>query len=1130
MAEWDVPGYTELKALGSGGFGDVVLARHNVSGTLVAIKYLHGDLLADQEFAEMFRGEATVLASLDDPNVVRLYEYVESPSGAAIVMELINGVSLREILTHQGRTTAEAALVVLQGSLLGLAAAHRYGVVHRDYKPENVLVDGGGASKLTDFGIAARAGDRPVPAGTLAYAPPEQFASAPARPAGDVYAATATFYECLTGRPPFSGESTAALLLQHRSEPVPLEPVPAPLRPLVAAGMAKDPGQRPTDANTFVTALKAAASGAYGPDWEDRGRSHLGEAALLLAALWPSGEPPAVQGTTVERISLFRRIGFRRIGAIKAAMVAGVAIAVVAAGTALAATGSLTRPSASNQPITVQPVALQPSSPPAVTGVSPPPRRTTAGGTGATITGTGLGGTTGVSLGGSHSLLPAVTGVSPAGGSPAGGTSVTITGTGLSGATRVSFGRATAKVTADSGTQITVASPASAGTVDISVTTPAGASAATAADHFTYTTAAAPPAVTGVSPASGSPAGGTGVTITGTGLSGATGVSFGGTPATVTADSGTQVTATSPPGKGTVDITVTTPVGTSAATAADNFTYAAAPPPPPPAPPMVTGVSPPSGSIAGGTGVTITGTGLSGATGVSFGGTPATVTADSGTQITVISPPGKGTVDITVTTPAGTSAATAADNFAYYVVVANVVGQSQAQATSTLQGQGLAVTTSSTGSCDATDKGNVVTQDPPAGTSVSAGASVSIGICAATVKTVVVANVVGQSQAQATSTLRGQGLAVMTSSTSSCDATDKGNVVTQDPPAGTSVSAGASVSIGICAATVKTVVVANVVGQSQAQATSTLRGQGLAVTTSSTSSCDATDNGNVVTQNPPAGTSVSAGASVSIGICAATVKTVVVANVVGQSQAQATSTLRGQGLAVTTSSTSSCDATDNGNVVTQAPLSGTSVSVGTAVTISICAATVKTVVVANVVGQSQTVATSTLRGQGLAVTTSSTSSCDATDNGNVVTQAPLSGTSVSVGTAVTISICAATVKTVVVANVVGQTEAQATSTLRGQGLAVTTSSTSSCATTDYGNVVTQAPPAGTSVSAGSSVTIGICAATTGVLQLIGFQVRPPGHVPEPPWRACARRISDQLRGGSGAGSDACGRPRTSTTG
>ena len=207
MPEWKVPGYTELKALGSGGFGDVMLARHDPTGTLVAIKYLRRDLLADAEFTQLFRAEATVLGSPDDPNVVRLYEYVESSAGAAIVMELIGGVTLREILTFQGRTTAEAALVVLQGSLLGLAAAHRRGVVHRDYKPENVLVNGDGISKLTDFGIAARAGDHPVPAGTLLYAAPEQMAGAPASPASDVYAATATFYECLTGWPPFHGEA-----------------------------------------------------------------------------------------------------------------------------------------------------------------------------------------------------------------------------------------------------------------------------------------------------------------------------------------------------------------------------------------------------------------------------------------------------------------------------------------------------------------------------------------------------------------------------------------------------------------------------------------------------------------------------------------------------------------------------------------------------------------------------------------------------------------------------------------------------------------------------------------------------------------------------------------------------------
>ena len=340
--EWDVPGFTEVKVLGSGGFGEVVLARHNVSGTAVAIKYLRDDVLADPEFAALFRAEAAVLALLDDPNVVRLYEYVESPTGAAIVMELVEGVSLREILARQGKTTAEAALVVLQGSLLGLAAAHRRGVVHRDYKPENVLIDGAGASKLTDFGIAARAGQTPVAAGTMAYAPPEQFTGSPASPATDVYAATATFYECLTGRPPFTGDTAAALLRQHQAAPVPLESVPEALRPLVVAGLAKDPHRRPADGTALVIELRAVAGQAYGPGWEDRGRSQLAAAALLLAALWPTGGPAAVQGSTVERISLRQRIRPRHISPAKGVIAAG--IVVVAAGIALAA-GHSHRPS-----------------------------------------------------------------------------------------------------------------------------------------------------------------------------------------------------------------------------------------------------------------------------------------------------------------------------------------------------------------------------------------------------------------------------------------------------------------------------------------------------------------------------------------------------------------------------------------------------------------------------------------------------------------------------------------------------------------------------------------------------------------------------------------------------------------
>jgi serine/threonine protein kinase len=387
MPEWAIPGYTALRALGSGGFGDVVLASHDESGILVAVKYLGGDLLADPGFAAMFRHEAAVLALLDDPNVVRLYEYLESSAGAAIVMEFVDGVSVREVLSEQGKTSAEAALVVLQDSLLGLAAAHARGLVHQDYKPENVLVDGSGVSKLTDFGIAARTGDRPVPVGALAYVPPEQFRGAPAGPAGDVYAATVTFYECLTGHPPFTGQTAEELVAQHRTEAVPLEPVPGPLRPLVTAGMAQDPAGRPADAAALVGELRAAAAAACGQDWEDHGRSHLAEAVPLLAALWPSGMAPAPQDAAVAQVNpppssresrpsrdLWHRrdirpkTHLRRLGiaiAVAAAAAAGtvIAIPIVTSGSSHSPSdASLRPPSATPSTLKLRPSAPVPAS------------------------------------------------------------------------------------------------------------------------------------------------------------------------------------------------------------------------------------------------------------------------------------------------------------------------------------------------------------------------------------------------------------------------------------------------------------------------------------------------------------------------------------------------------------------------------------------------------------------------------------------------------------------------------------------------------------------------------------------------------------------------------------------------
>lgn len=257
---------------------------------------------------------------------------------------------------------------------------------------------------------------------------------------------------------------------------------------------------------------------------------------------------------------------------------------------------------------------------------------------------------------------PSVTDINPTSGPATGGTAVTITGTAFTGFTDVGFGQASAaSVTFDSDTQLTAISPSGSGTVDVTVTTPAGTSTVTSSSgQFTYI---AVPTVTGINPKSGPETGNTSVTLTGTGFTDFTGVSFGQTgSASVAFDSDTQLTAVSPPGNGTVDVTVITPGGTSSTSSTDQFTYLAA------TPPTVTGINPANGPAAGDTTVIITGTGFSGATDVSFGTTAASnFNVDSDTQISAISPAANqsGTVDVTVTTPNGTSSTTSADQFIY---------------------------------------------------------------------------------------------------------------------------------------------------------------------------------------------------------------------------------------------------------------------------------------------------------------------------------------------------------------------------------------------------------------------------------------------------------------------------------
>ncbi|MFD3875322.1 serine/threonine-protein kinase [Streptomyces sp. NPDC058623] len=308
--EWTVPGYSEVRELGAGGSGRVVLAVHDATGTAVAVKYLSDRLREDPAFVREFRAEARLLGGLGSPYVVGLYEYVEAPGGAAIVMELVDGISLRAVLKQSGRAEPEAALVVLKGSLLGLAAAHRAGVVHRDYKPENVLVAADGSSKLVDFGIAAGRGTTPGVAGTPAYMAPEQWQGRPASPTADVYAATATFFECLTGRKPYDGENFAELAVQHIEAPVPETEAPEPVRPLIRRGLAKLPEQRPENAEAFVAELEDVALAAYGPQWEEHGQRKLAALAALLPLLFPSAGAAAAGTTAVAGTTFVGRSGW----------------------------------------------------------------------------------------------------------------------------------------------------------------------------------------------------------------------------------------------------------------------------------------------------------------------------------------------------------------------------------------------------------------------------------------------------------------------------------------------------------------------------------------------------------------------------------------------------------------------------------------------------------------------------------------------------------------------------------------------------------------------------------------------------------------------------------------------------
>jgi eukaryotic-like serine/threonine-protein kinase len=249
-----------------GGMATVYRALDTRLDRVLALKVMHPSLAVDTAFVERFIREAKSVARLNHPNVVSVTDQGSDGDYVYLAMEYVAGCTLRDLL-REGPLQPRAALDVLEPVLAGLAAAHRAGLVHRDVKPENVLIGDDGRVKVADFGLV-RGVDTQTSAhtqsllGTVSYLAPEQIESGTVGPATDVYACGIMLHELLTGAKPYGGDSPAQVLMAHvtRDVPAPSQLVPAlapELDRLVARAAARDLAERPADAAALLSLLLA---------------------------------------------------------------------------------------------------------------------------------------------------------------------------------------------------------------------------------------------------------------------------------------------------------------------------------------------------------------------------------------------------------------------------------------------------------------------------------------------------------------------------------------------------------------------------------------------------------------------------------------------------------------------------------------------------------------------------------------------------------------------------------------------------------------------------------------------------------------------------------------------------------
>jgi serine/threonine-protein kinase len=263
--------YRIVRKLGTGGMANVYLAEDEVLGRRVAIKILNDRHAGDDQFVERFRREAKNAASLSHPNIVSIYDRGEAEGTYYIAMEYLDGRSLKELIVARGPAPVHIAIDYARQILAAIRFAHRHGIVHRDIKPHNVLVDAEGRLKVTDFGIARAGASQMTEAGsiigTAQYLSPEQAKGAPVDQTSDLYSVGVVLYELLTGVVPFSGETPVEIAMKHLSSP-PEPPstkraeIPRELDLVVLRALAKDPADRYQSAEEMDADLKRVARGA----------------------------------------------------------------------------------------------------------------------------------------------------------------------------------------------------------------------------------------------------------------------------------------------------------------------------------------------------------------------------------------------------------------------------------------------------------------------------------------------------------------------------------------------------------------------------------------------------------------------------------------------------------------------------------------------------------------------------------------------------------------------------------------------------------------------------------------------------------------------------------------------------